>query len=68
MDDIQQQLQRRLKKHGLELGELQLEQFELYYQELVSWNEKMNLTGITDREQVYTKHFYDSVSLAFILT
>lgn len=65
MDDIQQQLQRRLKKHGLELGELQLEQFELYYQELVSWNEKMNLTGITDREQVYTKHFYDSVSLAF---
>lgn len=40
MDDIQQQLQRRLKKHGLELGELQLEQFELYYQELVSWNEK----------------------------
>ena len=25
----------------------------------------MNLTGITDREQVYTKHFYDSVSLAF---
>lgn len=65
MDDIQRQLQLRLKEHGLELGELQLEQFELYYQELVSWNEKMNLTGITDREQVYTKHFYDSVSLAF---
>lgn len=65
MDDIQQQLQQRLKEHGLEIGELQLEQFELYYKELVSWNEKMNLTGITDREQVYTKHFYDSVSLAF---
>ncbi|MCG7386335.1 16S rRNA (guanine(527)-N(7))-methyltransferase RsmG [Paenibacillus sp. ACRRY] len=65
MDDIQQQLQLRLKEHGLELDEHQLEQFELYFQELVSWNEKMNLTGITEREQVYTKHFYDSVSLAF---
>lgn len=57
MDDIQQQLQLRLKEHGLELDKRQLEQFELYFQELVSWNEKMNLTGITEREQVYTKHF-----------
>ena len=65
MDAIQQQLQLRLKEHGLELNELQLEQFELYFQDLVAWNEKMNLTGITEREQVYTKHFYDSVSLAF---
>ena len=30
-------------------------------------NERMNLTGITEREQVYIKHFYDSVSLAFFV-
>jgi 16S rRNA (guanine527-N7)-methyltransferase len=33
----------------------------------VQWNEKMNLTGITEREQVYLKHFYDSLSIAFFL-
>lgn len=65
MDQIQQQLQVRLDPQGISLTEKQLEQFELYYKELVSWNEKMNLTGITEREQVYTKHFYDSVSLSF---
>ncbi|SFS75958.1 16S rRNA (guanine(527)-N(7))-methyltransferase RsmG [Paenibacillus sp. 453mf] len=65
MDQIQQQLQDRLDSHGISLTEKQLEQFELYFKELVSWNEKMNLTGITEREQVYTKHFYDSVSLSF---
>ncbi|WDH82702.1 16S rRNA (guanine(527)-N(7))-methyltransferase RsmG [Paenibacillus urinalis] len=65
MDQIQQQLQDRLDPQGISLTEKQLEQFELYYKELVSWNEKMNLTGITEREQVYTKHFYDSVSLSF---
>ncbi|GAK41464.1 16S rRNA (guanine(527)-N(7))-methyltransferase RsmG [Paenibacillus urinalis] len=65
MDQIQQQLQDRLDPQGISLTEKQLEQFELYYKELVSWNERMNLTGITEREQVYTKHFYDSVSLSF---
>lgn len=65
MDHIQKELQERLAKHQIELNEKQLDQFEIYYKELVSWNEKMNLTGITEREQVYTKHFYDSVSLAF---
>lgn len=56
-----------LEEHGLQLSSRQLEQFELYFQELVSWNEKMNLTGITERSQVYTKHFYDSLSLAFFM-
>ncbi|AIQ55526.1 16S rRNA (guanine(527)-N(7))-methyltransferase RsmG [Paenibacillus sp. FSL R7-0331] len=56
-----------LQEKGIELSPRQLEQFELYYRELVSWNEKMNLTGITERDQVYTKHFYDSLSLAFYI-
>ncbi|MCJ8013062.1 16S rRNA (guanine(527)-N(7))-methyltransferase RsmG [Paenibacillus sp. KQZ6P-2] len=65
MDHIQEAFTQRLHEKGIEVSSSQLEQFETYYQELVSWNEKMNLTGITDREQVYTKHFYDSISLAF---
>ncbi|MBB3130487.1 16S rRNA (guanine527-N7)-methyltransferase [Paenibacillus rhizosphaerae] len=65
MDPIQEQFVQRLKEHGITLEPSQLEQFEIYFKELVEWNEKMNLTGITEREQVYTKHFYDSISLAF---
>ena len=54
-----------LKEKGIELTEKQLNQFELYYKELVEWNEKMNLTNITEKEDVYLKHFYDSLTLAF---
>lgn len=65
MDSVQSQFCALLQEHKMELSARQLQQFERYYEELVSWNEKMNLTGITDREQVYIKHFYDSLSLAF---
>jgi 16S rRNA (guanine527-N7)-methyltransferase len=64
-DTIQENFTALLSKQGLALTAVQLEQFELYYKELVSWNEKMNLTAITDREQVYLKHFYDSLTLSF---
>ena len=43
------------------------EQFETYWRLLVEWNERMNLTAITEREAVYEKHFYDSLTLAFHL-
>ena len=45
--------------HGLVLNDQQIAQFERYFQLLVEWNEKMNLTAITQREEVYLKHFYD---------
>ena len=45
--------------HGLVLNDQQIAQFERYYQLLGEWNEKMNLTAITQREEVYLKHFYD---------
>ncbi|MBY3618797.1 16S rRNA (guanine(527)-N(7))-methyltransferase RsmG [Acinetobacter sp. CUI P1] len=67
MDNTEIQFTQLLQERGITLSAEQLEQFDLYYKELVSWNEKMNLTGITEREQVYTKHFYDSISLAFFL-
>ncbi|CAJ1317285.1 16S rRNA (guanine(527)-N(7))-methyltransferase RsmG [Paenibacillus nuruki] len=67
MDSIQQHFTETLAAQNIEINEQQLEQFEGYYQELITWNEKMNLTGITDRDQVYNKHFYDSISLAFYM-
>lgn len=67
MDTVQSMFCQLLKDKGLECSEDKLVKFDKYYQILILWNEKMNLTGITDREQVYLKHFYDSVSLAFFI-
>lgn len=67
MDSIQSKFQSLLAQKGVHLSDQQLSQFETYYKELVEWNEKMNLTGITEREQVYMKHFYDSLSVAFFI-
>lgn len=55
----------KLGEQGVELTPRQLEQFEKYYEILVEWNEKMNLTAITDKPEVYLKHFYDSLTAAF---
>lgn len=54
-----------LREKGIELSSLQLKQFDQYFHLLVEWNEKMNLTAITDEDGVYLKHFYDSISAAF---
>lgn len=53
-----------LSKWNIELSAYQLEQFDKYYDLLISWNEKMNLTAITDRTEVIEKHFFDSIALA----
>lgn len=53
-------------KFGIELSEKQLHQFEEYFLLLTSWNEKMNLTAITEKEEVYLKHFLDSLSFVKI--
>ncbi|MFC2025414.1 16S rRNA (guanine(527)-N(7))-methyltransferase RsmG [Chloroflexota bacterium] len=50
-------------KLGLHLNPGQLEQFETYYQELIDWNKRMNLTKITDYEEVQIKHFLDSLTV-----
>lgn len=57
--------QSKLEEKGISLSPEQLSQFETYYRLLVEWNEKMNLTSITDKKEVYLKHFYDSISAAF---
>jgi len=47
---------------GLELNEEHLRAFEVYYRELVAWNEKVNLTAITGYDEVQIKHFLDSLT------
>lgn len=48
---------------SIELTDHQLEQFQQYYELLIEWNEKMNLTSITEFDDVLKKHFLDSLSL-----
>ncbi|MEC5425063.1 16S rRNA (guanine(527)-N(7))-methyltransferase RsmG [Virgibacillus sp. C22-A2] len=54
-----------LKEQGIVINEQQREQFAMYFKLLVEWNEKINLTALTAEEDVYLKHFYDSISVAF---
>ena len=37
----------------------------MYYKMLIEWNKKMNLTAIVEKEEVYLKHFFDSITLSF---
>ena len=46
---------------------IQLEQLEKFYQLLIEWNEKINLTRITNKEDVYLKHYYDSLTLSKVV-
>ncbi|MDD3340685.1 MAG: 16S rRNA (guanine(527)-N(7))-methyltransferase RsmG [Bacilli bacterium] len=52
-----------LEKLRINITEEQLQQLDSYYHLLITWNEKMNLTGITEKKDVYLKHFYDSATL-----
>ncbi len=55
------------QKLGFYLSREQLEQFEAYYRELVDWNERVNLTRITDYEEVQIKHFLDSLTVTLAM-
>ena len=51
-----------LADFGFPLTDRQKEQYERYFELLVEWNEKINLTAITEKDEVYIKHFYDSIA------
>ena len=51
------------KALGLPLTPAQLESFRVYLENLVAWNRKLNLTAITDPEQIEVRHFLDSLSI-----
>ncbi len=48
---------------GVNLTDFQIQQFLTYYEMLIEWNEVMNLTAITNYDDVMKKHFIDSISL-----
>lgn len=52
-----------VNKLGIDLDEDKLSKLEEFYNLLIEWNEKINLTAITNKEDVYLKHFYDSLTL-----
>lgn len=59
-------------RHGLnelniDLSDMQIDQFLRYYELLIEWNKVMNLTGITEFEDVIQKHFLDSLSLVKVI-
>lgn len=56
-----EEFKEKLKADGLELSDLQMSQLETYKNMLLDWNEKMNLTAITKEEEIWEKHFYDSI-------
>ncbi len=52
-----------IEKLNIKLSEYQINLLEKYYELLISWNKKINLTRITEKNEVYLKHFYDSLTL-----
>lgn len=54
-----------LSKHNFELTDKQKQQFKLYFKMLIEVNEYVNLTRITEEDEVYLKHFYDSITPLF---
>ena len=60
---MSQIFEEKLKEIGIVLTDNQKKQFIRFYELLVEWNKVMNLTGITEYEEVNEKHFVDSVSL-----
>ena len=63
MTDIRQTLIEKAKTMGWKIAPAQAEQFQTYMELLLEWNEKMNLTAITDPDEVVEKHFLDSLTL-----
>lgn len=56
-----------LKNLNISISAFQLEQLNKYYQLLVETNKVMNLTAIVDKNEVYLKHFYDSLTIVKVI-
>ena len=63
-ENTQSKFDLELEKIGITLNERQKQQFDKYYEMLVEWNKAMNLTGITEYDEVNLKHFTDSLTIA----
>lgn len=63
MENIRQDLIERGKRMGIRISLNQAEQFQIYMETLLEWNEKLNLTAITQPEEILEKHFLDSLTV-----
>ena len=63
-ENTQSKFDLELEKIGITLNERQKQQFDKYYEMLVEWNKVMNLTVITEYDEVNLKHFTDSLTIA----
>lgn len=65
MTRVEEQFLSRLEQFipDFMLQEKQMQQLRVFYENLIEWNKVMNLTAITEEEDVYTKHFLDSYSI-----
>lgn len=64
-EKIEHFFKQQLEIKGIILNDQQLYKFQIYFEQLIDWNEKINLTAITNKSDVYIKHFIDSISLSF---
>ena len=62
------QFKKALLDKGIEVTDQQMDQFDAYFKLLVAVNEHVNLTSITEKPEVYLKHFYDSITPAFFVS
>lgn len=62
-DQVWHSFQEAMNEFGIDLKEVQYQQFQTYYELLTEWNKRMNLTAIVDLQEVLIKHFADSLSL-----
>lgn len=61
------EFEKEILKLGIEFDKNKINQLEKYYNLLIDWNNKINLTSITDKKEVFLKHFYDSLTIAKVI-
>ncbi len=62
---LPEEFHEELRKNGIVLTEEQMEKFAVYFERLVEWNQKMNLTAITEKSEVYLEAFLRFCFLSF---
>ena len=63
---VMEKLAAGLEKLGIKVGEHELTLFQTYYEELIDWNQRMNLTAITEYDKVQINHFLDSLTMVSV--
>ena len=66
-DSMKNEFINELQKLNITLSDQQYNQFEKYFDLLIEWNEKINLTAITDKKEVFYKHFIDSICVTKVI-